>query len=325
VNGRLPAAGEVLSPAGPADDQDFRHLALFYRGAAEYQAEVGGFIQAALVRGDAVFAALPLARAGPLREALGADARQVAFADMAEVGRNPGRIIPAIHAFVDRHRGKRVSYVGEPAWAGRSAAELVEAARHEALINLAFSGKPVTVLCPYDAAGLPPDVLADAERTHPELLDTDGARPSPAYLGPAGLPSSCSGPLLPPPPPGAEVLRYRNDLHPVRALVARQAALARLAPDRAADLVLAVSELAANTLSHTRDRGTLRSWHTASEILCEISDQGWISDPLAGRHRPRGDDLGGHGLWLVHQVCDLVETRTSRTGTTFRLHMRRKG
>jgi anti-sigma regulatory factor (Ser/Thr protein kinase) len=324
VNGRFPAAGEVLSPAGAADDQDFRHLALFYRGAAEYLAEVNGFIHAALVRGDAVFAALPLARAGPLREALGADSGQVAFADMAEMGRNPGRIIPAIRAFVDRHHSKRVSYVGEPAWPGRSPAELVEAARHEALINQAFTGKPVTIFCPYDAAGLPADVLADAERTHPVLMDREGARPSPAYLGPAGVPPSCSTPL-PPPPPGAEVLRYRNDLHPVRALVARQAALARLAPDRATDLVLAVSELAANTLSHTRDRGTLRIWHAAGEILCEISDRGWIADPLAGRHHPRGDDLGGHGLWLVNQVCDLVEMRTSRAGTTFRLHMRRKG
>jgi hypothetical protein len=31
--------------------------------------------------------------------------------------------------------------------------------------------------------------------------------------------------------------------------------------------------------------------------------------------------MGGHGLWLVHQVCDLVEIRSGDAGTTIRLHM----
>jgi anti-sigma regulatory factor (Ser/Thr protein kinase) len=34
------------------------------------------------------------------------------------------------------------------------------------------------------------------------------------------------------------------------------------------------------------------------------------------------DDLpGGQGLWLVNQVCDLVEVRSSPDGTTICLHM----
>ena len=32
--------------------------------------------------------------------------------------------------------------------------------------------------------------------------------------------------------------------------------------------------------------------------------------------------LGGQGLWVVNQVCDLVELRSGRTGTTVRLQMR---
>ena len=32
--------------------------------------------------------------------------------------------------------------------------------------------------------------------------------------------------------------------------------------------------------------------------------------------------LGGNGLWLVNQVCDLVQARTGQAGTTTRLHMR---
>ncbi len=58
---------------------------------------------------------------------------------MAELGRNPARIIPEVQAFTDKHPGQRVRFVGEPIWPGRSAAEICEATRHEALLNLAFA------------------------------------------------------------------------------------------------------------------------------------------------------------------------------------------
>lgn len=91
-------------------------------------------------------------------------------------------------------------------------------------------------------------------------------------------------------------------------------------PQRAADLVVAAGELAANTLAHIPSSGTLRLWHTADELVCEFTDHGWIQDPLAGRLRP-DDGRGGYGLWVVNQLCDLVETRTGPSGTTTRCHM----
>ena len=68
-----------------------------------------------------------------------------------------------------------------------------------------------------------------------------------------------------------------------------------------------------------RDPGDLAGRH---EIVCEIHDEGTITDPLAGQRRPASDATGGHGLWLVYQVCDLVELRSDQTGTTIRMHMR---
>jgi hypothetical protein len=65
-------------------------------------------------------------------------------------------------------------------------------------------------------------------------------------------------------------------------------------------------------------------WHTSAEIVCQFHDSGHITDPLAGRFR-HGPDDRGHGLWLVNQVCDLVELRSGEAGTTVRLHMRRPG
>jgi anti-sigma regulatory factor (Ser/Thr protein kinase) len=114
---------------------------------------------------------------------------------------------------------------------------------------------------------------------------------------------------------------YRSDLSQVRALVLRRAREAGLPEDRASDLVLAVSEVAANTLRHTRSAGTLAIWHDADKVVCEIHDEGVISDPLAGQRRPPANASGGHGLWIVHQVCDLVELTSDASGTTVRMHM----
>ena len=126
---------------------------------------------------------------------------------------------------------------------------------------------------------------------------------------------------LPSPTNDAMYHTYRSDLSQVRALVLQQAREAGLTEGRANDLVLAVSEVAANTLRHTRSSGTLAIWHDAEEVVCEIRDEGTITDPLVGSRRPPPDASGGHGLWLVRQVCDLVELTSDANGTTVRMHM----
>jgi anti-sigma regulatory factor (Ser/Thr protein kinase) len=303
-----------------ATQQTLGHFALFYRGEDDYVTPITRFLREGLEAGEPTFVAVPAANAAWLRDALGPDASRVRFADMTTIGRNPAWIIPRVREFIDEHSGHHVRYVGEPIWAARTADELREATRHEALINLAFAGADVDILCPYDTARLDPAVIADARQTHPELL-CDGLREaSAAYPGPLGLPSSCSSPL-PRPPHDAMSFTYTDDLSEVRALVEKHARDAGLTDARAADLVLAVSEVAANTLRHARSPGSLTIWHDADEIVCEVHDEGVITDPLAGRRRPAPDAPGGHGLWLVHQVCDLVELRSDSGGTTVRMHM----
>jgi anti-sigma regulatory factor (Ser/Thr protein kinase) len=116
-------------------------------------------------------------------------------------------------------------------------------------------------------------------------------------------------------------LTFTTDLSAVREFVRRRAQDAGLADARVVDLVLAVSEVAANTLRHAKSAGTLDIWHNTEEIVCQIRDKGVITDPLAGQRRPAADAAGGHGLWIVNQVCDLVEMRSDESGTTIKLHM----
>ena len=133
----------------------FRHLALFYRGRDEYLRQLCDFTQSSRARGHAVFAAVPGRQAEQLRRRLGAESAQVAVADMAKLGRNPARIIPEVLAFAQSHPGQDVCCVGEPIWPGRTAEEIEEAVRHEALVNLAFRDRPVTFLAPMMAPGSP--------------------------------------------------------------------------------------------------------------------------------------------------------------------------
>jgi anti-sigma regulatory factor (Ser/Thr protein kinase) len=86
--------------------------------------------------------------------------------------------------------------------------------------------------------------------------------------------------------------------------------------------VLAVHELATNSLRHGGGRGTLRVWREPGALICEVSDRGRIDQPLVGRERPLGGQIGGRGLWLVNQVCDLVQIRCFPTGNAVRLHVR---
>jgi anti-sigma regulatory factor (Ser/Thr protein kinase) len=297
------------------------HAAVFYRGTDDYLDAVLGFVAEGLGRADPVLVAVPGPKVGLLREHLGGQAGQVSFADMTEMGANPARIIPRVAAFADAHHGRAIRYVGEPVWETRTAAELCEATRHEALINLAFAGTAASILCPYDRARLSPGVIADAERIHPVLITGGLPRPGRSYPGAGLFPAGCDQPL-PSPPGGAAALAYRDDLAHVRAFAAAQARRAGLPASRASDLVIAVSELAANTWLHTDAGGTLHIWTADGELLCQVHDSGHVSDPLAGRRRPTPDAGRGHGLWVVNQLCDLVELRTTSTGTTIRLHIR---
>jgi anti-sigma regulatory factor (Ser/Thr protein kinase) len=303
-----------------ARDDSLRHVAFFYRDRADRQAQILSLVRAGLARGEPTFVALPGDEARLLGEQLDGEPGELQCADIAGLGRNPARLIPELRAFIDKHADQRVLVVGEVLWPGRSPAELREATRHDALMNLAFARSPATIMCGYDATRLPASAIADATWTHPEYLSSGQPAAAPGH-GPAwDVPSDCDRPL-PPPPAGAESLAYDTDLAPVRRLVERHAHGASLGPDRVADLVLAASEVAANTLDHTSSGGTFQIWRDRDEILCQTRDQGWITDPLAGRVR-RGPDGRGHGLYLVNQVCDLVELRTGPAGTTIRMHMR---
>lgn len=312
-------------PGPGAEGPGFRHAALGYTRGTDCVAPVMSFARQGAMERDALLVGV----CGPLdyllRPALkdlqgpAGERPDIAFFDMGEVGRNPSRIISAMRDFTVAHAGRGIRHVTEPFWPKRPAAEVIEAMRHEALVNLAFPEPATAVLCLYDTASLDPDITVIAEQTHPTVVRDGTPQHSSRYAGPGTMPARCDTALAPP-PQYASRLSYHRDLRPVRDQVAACAREAGLADDRAGDLMLAASEVAANTLHHTQDGGTLRVWRDKREVVCQVEDSGTIADPLAGRRRP-ADGPPGHGLWVVNQICDLVELRSGGDGTVVRMHM----
>jgi anti-sigma regulatory factor (Ser/Thr protein kinase) len=247
---------------------------------------------------------------------------------MERVGRNPARVIPVWRAFVAAHTGGEgpVRGVGEPIRAGRAPDELVESQHHETLLNLAFADTPgLWLTCPYDAGCLHPAGIAEARRSHPLVREAGETRRSDDYVEIA----TDAGPLDDPldePDGTAIVLEFATDgLRRVRDLVERQADRAGLDGRRTTDLVVAVNELASNSVRHGGGEGRLRVWAEPDRVLCEVRDAGHVRQALVGREQPRPLAVNGRGLWLANQLCDLVQLRSSAGGTVVRVSMGRAG
>ena len=302
----------------------FRHEAFHYEGLEDFARGMSAFVTEGLELGEPVLVVVIPSKLDLLREALGDRASDVSFADMGEIGRNPSRIIPVWQEFVStRANGGRVRGIGEPIWAGRTDDEIAESQRHEALINLAFNGAPAYILCPYDVAGLDPSVIEESFRSHPVMVANGSSGPSDTYPGVDEIAKPFDAPLRD--PPGREV-RLPVDpgqLETIRRFVAGYARDFGLSSQRTHDLVLAVNELTTNTLKHAGGSGVFRMWRENGSVVAEVSDAGMIAPPLAGRKAPSADQENGMGLWIVNQLCDLVQVRVYETGSVVRLHMSR--
>ncbi|MEU3520916.1 anti-sigma factor RsbA family regulatory protein [Streptomyces sp. NPDC006654] len=299
----------------------FAHPALFYRTEQEYTRQTVAFLREGLTHGEPMAVAVPGPNLELIKAGLGGDAEGILFLDMTEAGRNPGRIIPKVlRGFADAHPKGRVRIIGEPIWAGRSAVEYPACAQHEALINAAFEGRAVTILCPYDEVRLDPEVIADAKVTHPTLISGEGLESvSDAYDWQAVV-DRYNQALAP--APDAAVFSYNSeDLPEVRQFALVQAMRLGMAGERLMDVELAVAELTTNSVVHGGGRGTLAIWAEQGQLACEVRDAGRLTDPLAGRRPPEHGQLGGRGLMLVHYVADLVRVHTSDDGTTVRFYL----
>jgi anti-sigma regulatory factor (Ser/Thr protein kinase) len=304
----------------------FRHEALLYAGDDEFVEKAGSFVAEGRDAGDAILVVVAARKIALLRDHLGRAADGVEFADMAAIGANPARIIPAWRAFVATHgaSGRGMRGIGEPIDASRSPDVLVECERHECLLNVAFASSPSwTLLCPYDTAALPPAVIQEALRNHPYLRNGESVTNS-RFRGLADCSPHLDAPL---PEPPAHATTFHVDIETLGALRALTTSLARahgFGKRAAEDFVLTVHELATNSIRHGGGTGIVRLWAAEDEVFADVRDQGRIVDPLVGRMEPSLDLASGRGLWLANQLADLVEIRVYPDGGAVRARLRKR-
>lgn len=320
-----------MNPAAAAAAGEYRHEAFLYSGPAEFLAVAMPFIRPAVQAGDPVLVMVAEPHLGLLRRELGAEADRVSLADMAGVGRNPGRIIAAWQSFVAAHAGAaRLRGIAEPLYPGRSPDEITECQLYEALLNLAFEAAvPLWLLCPYDLPAVAADVIDEVYRTHRFVAGgphhaAAGSQPPAAgtVWPPAGIASLYGRPLTAV-PAGADTLIFGpGQLRAVRQFAAGHARRAGLDEQAIAAVTVAVSEVATNSLQHGGGGGELRAWTDGRWLVCQVADRGRFAAPLAGRLRPARGGPGG-GLYLANQLCDLVQVRSSANGTVVRVRQER--
>lgn len=282
---------------------------------------MSSFVHEGLEAGEPVMVAAVPEHNAWLRQELGVDASRVDFVDMTALGRNPARIIPAWQRFLDENAGQHrpVRGVGEPIWPGRRPEELAECQLHETMLNVAVEPEtPFWLVCPYDVGHLPSDVVEEAYRSHPVILEADSYSGSGRYGGRAHLQSMFARPL--PDLPGEPVTTAftRETLCALYPFMTDRSRSAGLSEVKGSELAAAIQRLAAGSLHRGAGGGVVRVWSEADRITCEVVDDTVVNDLLAGRRAPLPGDADG--LWFVNQHCDLVQLRSNDFGTTVRVH-----
>jgi anti-sigma regulatory factor (Ser/Thr protein kinase) len=296
--------------AGAGRPTGMWHEAMAYSSPPELVGDLVPRIGGAIDAGDVVTAVLDDEIGGQVRSALGAAADDVQFLDPRSVHSVPGFTT----ALRWSRLGRAVDASGNRAVVGQQLLDLPGCgpaywARLCLGLEVAMAGLPLTVLCPF------PDGPANRARTD-EMHQQPG--PNRRYRLPADV--IREHPPRPRPdlgPPAAE-LRFRDgDLGELRHLATVVAGHGGLPPERVADLVLAVNELATNSLEHGPGSGWLRLW-TDDGVVAEVADAGRLDEPFPGMVRPSPDGPRGRGLWLASELCDVMEVWTDN-GTVIRL------
>lgn len=289
-----------MSPS--AGGRGLAHHGLLHPATADVAATLAPLVAKRLARGEPVLAVLPPATADRLRTRLPAPTG-LHTTDPAEIYRHPGRVLGRYRAWIgDKSpHGEPVTIVAAPDPDGdhhRTALWM----HIDAVTTLALAACDLTLVCVYSDD---PSTADPVRRAHPSLLN-GACLPNPDHL-PADQ-FVARYPLPPPAELGRPVLTLTID-HPVqlaglRQVVANHAARAGLPSDRCEDFVLAVTEVASNAIEHGVPPAGVQFWITAASVICQVTDAGWHTQPLAGLLPPPPTQRRGRGLWMAHQLCD---------------------
>jgi anti-sigma regulatory factor (Ser/Thr protein kinase) len=296
------------------------HYGLIHSPSADLTATLAPMVTERLVRGEPVLAVLPPTTAAELRARL-PTVTGLHTTDPCELYRHPGRVLSHYRAWIaDSNSDGRSAMIVTAPDPGDDDPHRAALWMHiEAITTQALAECDLTLVCAY------PDNSATADairRAHPSLVD-ESITPNPDHLPAEQF--LASHPLPPPvelgKPDLTHIIDHPPELATLRRIVAGHATLAGLPAARCDDFVLAVTEIATNALEHGTPPAAVLLWTIPASVICQITDTGQHTQPLAGLSPPRATQHRGRGLWMAHQLCDQLYLWPHPT--TIRLQMDR--
>ncbi|MCF7552498.1 ATP-binding protein [Pseudonocardia sp. WMMC193] len=308
---------EAAQAAAPHPPCGTVHEGVPFATPEQLAAELAEPLGAALEAGGPVVVAVEPDNRAALTAVLGTAASAVDWRELDEVHRVPPFTVATRWARLSRRTPRpeqRTTVVAQHS--ARLGLDLGHWARLDAALTVALAGLPVTMLC-----ACPEDGDLDLLRaTHPALRVGGASVPTDAVRDPLGVLAEFPPP--PPPdlgPPVAELAFTQATLSAVRRLVTQVSPTAGLDPERVADLVLAVNEIATNSAEHGPGAGRLRLWGGAGRVVAEVYDVGRMDVAFPGLVAPPPSGERGRGLWLASELSDVLQVWSDAAGTTVRL------
>lgn len=319
----------TTGPAASTSPDPFRHLAVVHRGVDELVDILAPLLRAAVTGGDLVWAAVDDATREAIERRLGAAASGFVFGEPGQpysysaqttAARRAGRLRDAIGDDRAALILSDAAIVGGPE-PGLSAPDFWSVV--DASCNLALSGLPVTLICLCDSERMSEATVRYHYWNHPELLVDATTSANPRYRSPAEVLASTPEPPAPAlgPPSRKELFANSMALRGLRASARLRGLEAGLDRARIDGLVVAVCELASNSIEHGPGHGTLSWWISPGRVVAQIDDEGHMNSITPGLRRPDTRSVRGRGVWLARQLCDILHLWTSVDGTHARLEI----
>lgn len=296
-----------------------RHDALIYGSEEELLDTMLPFLEAGLAEDGAAVAVTTPPNLELLEAHLGPAGERLRYIDSGEWFPRPAvtvrRYVGLFEELIE-NGASHVRVLGEVRFGATSEQETVWT-RYESVLNRAFEPFPAWVVCPYDRRALSGQVVADAQRTHPDVWEGGGRRVSTAYVPPERLLVDLPDPGDRPDSEPLFSIGANGGLAPMRRLLGEAIVEADLGEQRSEELLLATHELVANSLRHGRGSPQIALWSLRDRVVCEVGEEGpGPQDPLAGYLPPDLDGRHhGMGLWLIRQLCDAVKVERTDRGS----------
>jgi anti-sigma regulatory factor (Ser/Thr protein kinase) len=293
------------------------HRALVHGGEEEVLTHLAAFARQGVADGEATMILASPRRLQALRRELGTDAG-VGWIPNHLASMRVGTAFDDVRRHMAGRAGEgRLRVAADWDLTGRTVSERRAFMRWEAAATAILAGVDATFLCCHDGADV--EVAAGARATHPEVWTAAGWARDPAYRAPDVHLRDCEAPA----PPRDEPMPLGDpwDLAPLRERIAWAGAGAGVDAGALADFGIAANEVAANALWHARGPRDARVGVTDGALVCEVRDSGPGLDPLTAHVPPVAGVSGGRGLWIAHQLADVVQVIPADGGSRVRLEV----